>query len=130
MNIVYLIGNGFDLNLGLKTSYSKFYEWYINFYDDRKGNVVSFINWVEKEKCHNDLWSCMELALGKYTSLLKGSDIVQECIDLHDNIVEGLSMYISLEENKFDYKDTPFTQFSIQNECKAIIRSPLNTTKL
>ncbi len=112
MNTIYLIGNGFDLNLGLKTSYSKFYEWYINSYDDRKDNVVSFINWVEKEKCNNDLWSCMEMALGEYTSQLKGNNIVEDCIDLHDNIVDGLSKYISLEENKFDYKDTPFTQFN------------------
>ena len=29
MKIVYLIGNGFDLNLGLKTSYRDFYKKYI-----------------------------------------------------------------------------------------------------
>ena len=28
MKVVYLIGNGFDLNLGLKTSYSDFYTYY------------------------------------------------------------------------------------------------------
>ena len=30
MKVVYLIGNGFDLNLGLKTSYSDFYTYYLN----------------------------------------------------------------------------------------------------
>jgi hypothetical protein len=28
MNIVYIIGNGFDLNLKLDTSYRDFYEYY------------------------------------------------------------------------------------------------------
>ena len=27
MNITYIIGNGFDINLGLKTSYRDFYEY-------------------------------------------------------------------------------------------------------
>ena len=30
MNILYLIGNGFDLNLGLPTRYSDFLEYYFN----------------------------------------------------------------------------------------------------
>lgn len=30
MNIVFLIGNGFDLNLNLKTKYRHFYENYIS----------------------------------------------------------------------------------------------------
>ena len=29
MNIVFLIGNGFDLNLGLKTRYRNFYDYYV-----------------------------------------------------------------------------------------------------
>ena len=29
MNIAYLIGNGFDLNLGLKTKYMDFYKYYL-----------------------------------------------------------------------------------------------------
>lgn len=28
MNIVYIVGNGFDRNLGLKTSYQDFYKFY------------------------------------------------------------------------------------------------------
>ncbi len=29
MNILYILGNGFDINLGLKTRYSDFYKYYI-----------------------------------------------------------------------------------------------------
>ena len=32
MNVTYIIGNGFDLNLGLKTSYKDFYACYIEQY--------------------------------------------------------------------------------------------------
>ena len=30
MNITYIIGNGFDINLGLKTRYVDFYKWYVD----------------------------------------------------------------------------------------------------
>ena len=30
MNITYIIGNGFDVNLGLKTRYQDFYDYYQN----------------------------------------------------------------------------------------------------
>jgi len=30
MNIIYIIGNGFDINLGLKTRYVDFYKWYVD----------------------------------------------------------------------------------------------------
>jgi hypothetical protein len=30
MNILFLIGNGFDLNLGMKTRYVDFYNYYIS----------------------------------------------------------------------------------------------------
>lgn len=30
MNTVFLIGNGFDLNLGMRTKYEHFYEYYLS----------------------------------------------------------------------------------------------------
>lgn len=30
MKVIYLVGNGFYLNLGLKTSYCDFYNYYLN----------------------------------------------------------------------------------------------------
>ena len=34
MNITFLIGNGFDINLGLKTRYTNFYPYYLEKYPE------------------------------------------------------------------------------------------------
>lgn len=63
MNILYLIGNGFDVAQGLKTRYPDFYGSYkqtapIN--DEERRIIASIDNNVEK-------WSDMEVALGVFT---------------------------------------------------------------
>lgn len=61
--ITFLIGNGFDINVGLNTRYEEFYEYYI-------------------KECPNDLlaclikrdfkrWSDLEIALGEYTAQVR-----------------------------------------------------------
>lgn len=30
MNVTFLVGNGFDISAGLKTSYRDFYTWYLS----------------------------------------------------------------------------------------------------
>ena len=40
MNITFLIGNGFDLNLGLKTTYHNFLDYYyLKIIDDDNDNI-------------------------------------------------------------------------------------------
>ena len=36
MNITFLIGNGFDVDQGIASSYSKFYEWYCDKPSEKK----------------------------------------------------------------------------------------------
>ena len=42
MEIAYLIGNGFDLNLGLKTRYDDFYDYYIDNHTTSIKSVLKF----------------------------------------------------------------------------------------
>ena len=67
MNITYIIGNGFDVNLGLKTRYQDFYDYY--------QNQPSPSEEVKQLKAHIDRnkenWADLELALGEYTSNLR-----------------------------------------------------------
>ena len=44
MNITYLIGNGFDVNIGLKSSYADFYKSYVNNHPDNEPDVVTRFN--------------------------------------------------------------------------------------
>ncbi len=125
MNILYLIGNGFDLCLGFNTTYEDFYKWYISSYSDRKQNVVEFINKVNKEKPNNKLWSCMEMALGEYTSNLDSSNAFNDYIELHDNIVEAMSIFIKEQEKTLDLSKISrerFNHYFINPESYAGLR--------
>ena len=112
MNILFIIGNGFDLNLGLKTSYEDFYKWYIESYGSRKQNVVDFINKINEEKPNNKLWSSMELALGEYTSQLNSESTISEYIELHDNLVEAMSSFITEQESTINLSSISKSRFN------------------
>lgn len=96
MNILFLIGNGFDLNLGLKTRYSEFYEYYksINSQSDSINTL--------KENISTNLenWSDLELALGSYTDNIRSRE---EFDEIFEDIGDKLADYLQQEENKFDY---------------------------
>lgn len=65
MNVLYILGNGFDKAQGMKTSYPEFYE-YLKTIDSETEN--SLLNLMRKEiKADKVLWSDMEEALGKFT---------------------------------------------------------------
>lgn len=94
-NIVFIIGNGFDLNLGLKTSYYDFVKWYTKI-DSNDNQPVQFL------KDHIDIedfkWGDLELKLGEYTSLY---DNYEEFYKAYCDMGEKLMLYLSLEENKY-----------------------------
>ena len=96
MNIVFLIGNGFDLNLGMKTRYSDFYNYFIS-----KQSSSKLIQKLKKEIDGNlQNWSDLELALGKYTENLHSTE---EFYEVFDDIEDSLAEYLESIENKFDF---------------------------
>lgn len=95
MQILYIIGNGFDLNLGLKTNYNHFYEYY---------NTVKSDNEIVKKLKENisktyESWSDLELELGNYTQHLKK---IEEFDQISFDIGDELSKYLQLEESKLE----------------------------
>lgn len=64
--ITFLIGNGFDINVGLNTRYSDFYPYFIKNYPNNllakniEGNI--------------EAWSDLELGIGKYTEKISLPD--------------------------------------------------------
>lgn len=98
MKILHIIGNGFDLNLGLKTSYKDFYD----FYKLIESSKVS-INTLKKNISNNyKNWSDLELALGQYSEEFKTVDDFDE---VFEDIGEQLSKYLIQEESKFNFKN-------------------------
>lgn len=95
MNIVYLIGNGFDINLGMRTRYNDFYEFYCKTESNHK--LIASLKASIGNGIHN--WANLELALGKYTLNLKSRE---EFDIVYEDLGEKLSQYLEEEENKFD----------------------------
>ena len=72
MNITFLIGNGFDLNLGLDTRYTDFLAEYLQDNSQDNEEIKSFKADIRKQQCGNsdtseNLWANAELAFGRYT---------------------------------------------------------------
>lgn len=104
MNIVYLIGNGFDLNLRLPTDYKHFYEYYVT------SHSTSEI--IERLKRHirnyeDQNWSDLEVGLGEYTAQLS---TYKELEEIFINLNLELTKYIQMIDNQLpqytqSYKD-------------------------
>lgn len=60
-SILYIIGNGFDLAHGIKSSYSNFREWLVV---NNKDNLVGMMDVFFSNQ--RDVWSGIEQALGEY----------------------------------------------------------------
>lgn len=113
MNVTFLIGNGFDLNLNLKTSYNDFYKYYTGILSESP--IVSSV----KENIHdyignnNGDWADLELALGKYTERISS---ITEFETIYLDIINSLTEYIKQEENGLNIKDTNSAKKKLCND--------------
>lgn len=94
MNIVYLIGNGFDLAQDLKTSYQDFYRSY---------KMSMPVNEVERKiisSITDDIatWSNLEKRLGLFTKELEGVDGFAEA---YESLYLKLKKYLKVEEDRY-----------------------------
>lgn len=96
MNVLFLVGNGFDKNLGMKTSFDDFYKYYLNVMTNECETVVQKFKRDIKEKKHAD-WSDLEKALGEYSSRI---DNEQEYEIIIRDVVNSLGDYLELEQKK------------------------------
>lgn len=88
MNITYIIGNGFDVNLGLKTKYSDFYDYYLGI-ETTNEDIEKLKEDISKNVT---FWSDLERRLGEYTEKVSNVDTM---IDLFDDIARELQQYIA-----------------------------------
>lgn len=131
MQLLYLIGNGFDINAGLNTRYSDFYNYYIN-KENRDENIkcikASINNYLSNKKLELEKinWSDLELALGQYCETFKTK---KEFDIVFRDIATSLAEYLRTEELNYDimpktetiiFKDllNPFKYLSTFNKDK------------
>lgn len=106
MRILYLFGNGFDLHVGLKTSYPEFLKYYLaqpipTELDDVAQRYIKRLK--EDIKNNIKLWSDLELRYGQHMSNLGGMGkavhSLQEELDIiNDDIRGNLSKYIAEQD--------------------------------
>ena len=95
MNILYILGNGFDKAQGMATSYPEFYN-YLMTNSDNCGDMLQLLkNEISDDK---ELWSDMEIAFGHFTSKIKNPEDFEE---LFFELNEYLQEYLKIEDSKF-----------------------------
>lgn len=96
MHVTFLIGNGFDLGIGLKTAYSDFYKVYCAETQEDDENLRNFKSAIQLK---SETWSDFESAFGKYSNNLNDPEVY---LELFENFVNSFIGYIRTEERRFD----------------------------
>lgn len=105
MNILYILGNGFDKAQGMATSYPEFYEYLTNNIKNESTLLVKMKTEITENTI---LWSDMESGLGKFTSV---TDNVEEFDNFYFELSEHLQNYLQKENEKFSPTNDLKTKF-------------------
>lgn len=104
MNILYIVGNGLDIQYGLKTKYSDFYEYQLPIYEEKKitENYFNIIydNILKNQNTNWENWSDLELALGELTKNPEVNE--EEFMNALDDVNIDLNNYLRIEQDKFE----------------------------
>lgn len=108
MNITFLLGNGFDIGLGLKTGYESFFQQYCIIHEDDTENIKAFKQLLSQR--HFDEvkriinWADFEKAFGQH-SLEFSEETKDQYIERFEHFVVEFNKYIEAQEARVDYSD-------------------------
>ena len=100
-----MLGNGFDVSLGVQSSYAKFYEWYCP-QDSDISHVDKFRKDIDKEIKSNKpdeekVWSDFEVCIGQYTKEFT-IETVDDFLDCFNDAQEKIREYLLQQSVKFN----------------------------
>lgn len=105
MKIVLLVGNGFDIGLGLKTKYTDFVTWYLDRDKESNGDEVGNLKkWIKRDMVN---WSDAEMAFAHapFKRLASGNKKFNRFLfDLLKSFKESLRKYLRIAESEFHYE--------------------------
>lgn len=101
MNITFLVGNGFDRNLGLDTTYSDFVSHYKKSAPKTK-TLEKFHKYIKENE---ELWSAAEIAMGEYTKEFE-QGLAAAFSECHTDFCEQLALYLKDQMLRMDYDDS------------------------
>lgn len=121
MQILYLIGNGFDINLDMKTRYTEFCKFYQNV--STESTVLKSL----KENIKKDVytWSDLEFRLGEYTDQL---ETFEEFEEIYDDLLEKFGDYLQLIEDSVDWASADIDKFKMHicNPEQSLMQKEIN----
>ena len=113
MNMLYLIGNGFDLNLGLPTRYSDFLEYYfkhapLNYKaTSQESRRIQEYKDLFKKTIENNAgdqqWKDLEIALGKFSSQFNEAIVFRDFyIDINLSLINYLKQISPISPTEYN----------------------------
>lgn len=123
MNILFFLGNGFDLQLGMKTGYKSFLKWYVSQPTD-DSDIAQFREYLKDEK--GEWWSDAEIAMGQYLGNFSDDNIAVYFKNIRDFKLR-LSEYLLNENLKYNIESVPevidtFKDFMIKSAGDVMLR--------
>ncbi len=101
MNITFLIGNGFDVGMGMHSKFSDYFPIYIEASKDKKKSLKDFADEIAEDE---EKWSVFEKQLGVYTekfSLETKDDLIEQVQDFE----LGFIQYLKEQEKILDIEN-------------------------
>lgn len=99
MEIAFLIGNGFDVGVGLDTRYTDFIDAYLNNPCCGQEVLTPFRDRIDRER---DTWGDAELAFGKFPFSELGQDVENSFRLCFRDFQCGLRKYLRSQEDRLD----------------------------
>ncbi len=110
MNVLYIIGNGLDISLGMKTDYQSFYDYYQSL-ESQDSDIIQMKKSIKAGRFHT--WADLEAGLGDYTKTFVFESSFLKCLN---DIKRALVIYLS---EQFKLRD-----YSVQNHFANDFYSP------
>ena len=99
MRILFVLGNGFDISIGLHTGYQDFYDYYLK---QPSGDAVveHLKNYLKTARY--TMWADLEMGLGAYTAQVESIDQMKL---IYNDLGDKLRDYLRKEEDSFSISD-------------------------
>jgi len=117
--VTFIIGNGFDLRVGLNTRYTDFYKVYTKFKNGDSKTIKRFKEEILKSESHNwKNWSDFERQMGIHSNEFQGDTPVEDFIECFNDFVVSFNGYLAEECENIDWQS--LNTATIQNFMHSI----------
>ncbi|MDR0903935.1 MAG: bacteriophage abortive infection AbiH family protein [Ruminococcus sp.] len=104
-NITFILGNGFDLNLGLKTRYTDFYEEYVKTKPTDTETIKEFKEYILKPNLEK--WGDFEKAYGEFGQSMTNNGVYKVCFL---DFVNKLRRYLKHQQERINWSEIDITK--------------------